>query len=106
MQSPPARPLLGLAAHLGRSVQRLATDAAIGRIRSIPRGLADLDATYLSDIMGLPVTSVAVIDGTAGTSSRARLALTGKGVPESVFVKMAAETAATRLMGELGRLGD
>ncbi len=106
MQSPPARPLLGLAAHLGRSVQRLATDAAIGRTRSIPRGVAELDATYLSDIMGLPVTSVAVIGETAGTSSRARLALTGKGVPASVFVKMAAETAATRLMGELGRLGD
>ena len=26
-------------------------------------------------------------------------------MPDSVFVKLAAETAATRLMGELGRLG-
>jgi hypothetical protein len=31
--------------------------------------------------------------------------LTGDGVPESVFVKIGAQTAATRLMGELGRLG-
>ena len=54
--------------------------------------------------MGSTVTSVSVIGGDAGTSSRARLALTGDGVPESVFVKMPAETAATRLMGELGRL--
>ncbi len=56
--------------------------------------------------MGSTVTSVSVIGGDAGTSSRARLALTGDGVPESVFVKMPAETAATRLMGELGRLAD
>ena len=52
------------------------------------------------------VTSVSVIGGDAGTSSRARLALTGDDVPESVFVKMAAETAATRLMGEVGSLAE
>lgn len=45
-----------------------------------------------------------MIGGDAGTSSRARLALTGDDVPASVFVKMPAETVATRLMGELGRL--
>ena len=56
--------------------------------------------------MGRTVTSVSVIGGDAGTSSRARLALTGDGVPESVFVKMPAETAATRLMGELGSLAE
>jgi hypothetical protein len=57
-------------------------------------------------VMGRSVRSVSVIGGDAGTSSRARLALTGPDVPATVFVKMAAETAATRLMGELGRLGD
>ena len=97
-------PALGLAAHLGQGVQRIATDATIGRMRALPRRPADLDAAYLSQLMGHRVTSVAVIGGDAGTSSRARLALTGDDVPESVFVKMAAETAATRLMGELGRL--
>jgi len=56
--------------------------------------------------MGSTVTSVSVISRDAGTSSRARLALTGDGVPESVFVKMPAETAATRMMGELGRLAE
>jgi hypothetical protein len=97
-------PVLGLAAHLGRGMQRVATDAVIGRLRSLPRSINDLDAQALSAIMGCRVTSVSIIGGDAGTSSRARLALTGDGVPASVFVKMPAETVATRLMGELGRL--
>ncbi len=99
-------PIVGLASHLGRGVQRIATDAVVGRVRSLPRTIGDLDAKALSQIMGRTVTSVSVIGGDAGTSSRARLALTGDGVPASVFVKMPAETAATRLMGELGRLAD
>jgi hypothetical protein len=99
-------PIVGLASHLGRGVQRIATDAIIGRVRSLPRTIGDLDATALSQIMGRTVTSVAAIGGDAGTSSRARLALTGDGVPESVFVKMPAETVATRLMGEMGRLAE
>lgn len=98
--------VIGLAAHLGRGVQRIATDATVGRIRSLPRSVADLDAAYLSQLIGRTVTSVSVIGGDAGTSARARIALTGDGVPESVFVKMAAETVATRLMGEMGRLAE
>ncbi|MDV3127363.1 ecdysteroid 22-kinase family protein [Mycobacterium sp. 21AC1] len=97
-------PALGLAAHLGQGVQRIVTDAAIGRLRTLPRRVVDLDAAYLSGLTGWAVTSVEVIGGDAGTSSRARLALTGEDAPASVFVKMAAETVATRLMGELGRL--
>ena len=97
-------PVLGLAAHLGRGVQRVATDAVIGRLRSLPRSINDLDAQALSTIMGRRVSSVSIIGGDAGTSSRARLTLTGDGVPDSVFVKMPAEMVATRLMGELGRL--
>jgi hypothetical protein len=85
-------------------MQRVATDAAIGRVRSLPRSINDLDAQTLSKLIGRQVTSVEIIGGDAGTSSRARLALTGDGVPASVFVKMPAETAATRMMGELGRL--
>ncbi len=99
-------PVVGLASHLGRGVQRIATDAVVGRVRSIPRTVNDLDAAALTRIMGRTVTSVSVLGGDAGTSSRARLALTGDNVPASVFVKMSAETAATRLMGELGRLAD
>ena len=99
-------PTLRMAAHLGRGMQRVATDAAIGRLRSVPRTIRDLDAAALSQIMGCTVTSVSLIGGDTGTSSRARLALTGDGVPHSVFVKMAAQTAVTRLMGEIGILGE
>ena len=99
-------PALGLAAHLGRGMQRIATDAVLGRTRAIPRAIADLSPAHLSALLGRPVASVTRLDGDAGTSSRARLALTGDDVPASVFVKMPAETAATRLMGELGRLAD
>lgn len=100
-----AAPVAGLAAHLGRGVQRIATDAAIGRLRSLPRSVSELDATAISRIIGRQVTAVSVLSGDAGTSSRARLALTGDNVPPTVFVKLAAETVATRLMGEMGRLG-
>ncbi len=97
-------PIVGLASHLGRGVQRIATDAIVGRVRALPRTVADLDASALSQIMGCTVTSVSVIGGDAGTSSRARLALTGDGVPDSVFIKMPAVTVAPRVVGQLGRL--
>ena len=99
-------PVIGLAAHLGRGALRVATDVVVGRGRALPRTVADLDAPFLSRITGRAVTSVTVLGGDAGTSSRARLALTGDDVPDTVFVKMPAETAATRLMGELGRLAE
>ncbi|MDZ4266297.1 MAG: phosphotransferase, partial [Mycobacterium sp.] len=99
-------PAAGLASHLGRGMGRIVADTAIGRLRRLPRTTGDLDAAAMSQLIGRTVTSVSVIDGDAGTSSRARLALTGADVPATVFVKMAAETVATRLMGELGNLAD
>lgn len=99
-------PAVGLASHLGRGFRRIGTDTLIGRLLPLPRTIGDLDAAAMSALMDRRVTSVSVIGGDAGTSSRARLALTGDDVPASVFVKMAAETVATRLMGELGNLAD
>jgi aminoglycoside phosphotransferase (APT) family kinase protein len=99
-------PVAGLAAHLGRGVQRLATDAALGRSRAFPRRVADLDATALSRITGRAVTSVTILDGSVGTSSRSRLALTGEDAPASVFVKMSAGAASTRMLGEIANLGE
>jgi hypothetical protein len=95
----------GLAAHLGRGVGRVTTDAIVGSRAGLPRAVGDLDSSTLSKAMGRTVRSVRVLSSDAGTSSRARLVLTGDGVPESVFVKIGAQTVATRLMGELGRLG-
>lgn len=97
--------LLGLAAHLGRGAGRVATDAVVGGRFGLPRTVEEIDPAVLSRVMGTTVRSMRVLSSDAGTSSRARLVLTGKDVPESVFVKVAAKTAATRLMGELGRLG-
>jgi hypothetical protein len=81
------------------------TDAIVGSRAGLPRAVGDLDTAVLSRVMGRNVKSMRVLATDAGTSSRARLVLTGNDVPESVFVKIAARTAATRLMGELGRLG-
>ncbi|KUH98951.1 phosphotransferase [Mycolicibacterium acapulense] len=100
-----AAPVLGLAAHVGRGVQRIATDAAFGRLRPLPRSVSELDAPAMSRIIGRPVAAVSVLGGDSGTSSRVRLGLIGDDVPPTVFVKLAAETVATRLMGEMGRLG-
>ncbi|MBX9640785.1 MAG: ecdysteroid 22-kinase family protein [Mycobacteriaceae bacterium] len=100
-----ARSVIGLAAHLGRGVGRVASDAALVRRAGLPRTVDHVDAAALSDVMGTAVASVRVLGSDAGTSARARLALTGDGVPPTVFVKLAARTATTRLMGELGRLG-
>lgn len=95
-----------LGAHVGHGVGRLAVDAALGRARSFPRRVADLGPEVLSKVMRRTVDSVTVLEGEAGTSSRARLALSGRDVPESVFVKLSAATAATRMLGELARLGE
>jgi hypothetical protein len=45
-------PVLSVVAHLGRGVQRVATDAVLGRLRSLPRTIGDLDAAFLSQLMG------------------------------------------------------
>jgi aminoglycoside phosphotransferase (APT) family kinase protein len=99
-------PTVRLGVHLGHGVARLGVDAVLVRARPFPRRVEDLTPQALSRLMGRAVDSVSVIEGEAGTSSRARLALTGTGVPESVFVKLSAATAATRMLGELARLGE
>ncbi|OBA60571.1 phosphotransferase [Mycobacterium sp. 1100029.7] len=100
-----ARSVVGLAAHLGRGVGRVTADAVVGSRAGLPRTVADLNTAVLSRVLGRTVKSMRVLKSDSGTSSRAQLVLTGNDVPESVFVKLAAQTAATRLMGELGRLG-
>ena len=94
-----------LGALVGHGVQRLVTDSALAGTRRFPRRVQDLTAEWLSALMSLRVEAVSLIEGEAGTSSRARLALSGDDVPASVFVKLSAATAATRMLGELARLG-
>ena len=60
----PARlvPVAGLAAHIGHGVQRIATDAAISRMRSIPRHIGELDAAYLARLTGHRIESMSALD--------------------------------------------
>jgi hypothetical protein len=97
--------VIGLAGHLGRGIGRVAADTVVGSRAGLPRSVADIDAAVLSDVMGRRVRSARILGSDAGTSSRARVVLTGHDVPDSVFIKLSAETAATRMIGELGRLG-
>ena len=101
-----ARNVVGLAGHLGRGIGRVTTETVVGGRAGLPRTVEAIDAALLSKVMGNTVRAASVLGSDAGTSSRARLALTGDDVPQTVFVKIAAQTAATRLMGELGRLGE
>ena len=39
-------PIIGLVSHLGRGMQRIATDGVVGRVRSFPRTIANPDASY------------------------------------------------------------
>lgn len=94
-----------LAGRIAHGVGRLGVDAALSSARSIPRGPADLTPGVLSRLMGRRVETVALLDGESGTSSRARLALTGEDVPTSVFVKLAAASGGIRMLGELAGLG-
>ena len=82
------------------------TDAVAGSVSALPRTPDRIDVGLLTRLLGTPVQTVTVLSGDAGTSSRARLRLTGDGVPTTVFAKLPARTAATRLIGELGRLGE
>ena len=97
---------LRFGAHAGRGVRRLAVDAALGGRCDFPRTVGDLTPELLSAITRLQISGIAVLDGAAGTSSRARLGLTGVDVPESVFVKMPAASAGIRMLGELAGLGE
>lgn len=93
----------------GRRVAVEVGRAGVDKVRrrgGVPRQAAGLGATDLSRLIARPVAGVRPLDGTTGTTDRARLALEGDGVPASVFVKTAAVEGATRLFGGLARLGE
>ena len=100
----PGPRLLRTPSRVALEVGRLAVDA-LPRPGRLPRSTADLDAATLSRVLGRHVDSVSVLDGTSGTTDRSRLAVEGRDLPGSVFVKMAATDAGTRLFGGLARLG-
>lgn len=97
-------PLVRSTRLLGREGLRFARDLASGG-RSAHRA-AEVDAGTLSALLGVHVRAVRALDGTSGTTDRCRLALSGKGMPASVFVKTSAPDAGTRVFGGLARLGE
>jgi hypothetical protein len=90
-----------VAVEVGRAV----TDG-VRRRGGLPRTAADLDAAALGRLLGRQVDSVTPLEGTTGTTDRARLAVEGPGLPASVFVKTAALDTGTRIFGGLARLGE
>jgi hypothetical protein len=68
-------PIVGLAGHLDRGLQQVSTGAVIGGFRSFSKRIPDRDPPALSQVIGRTVTSVSVIGGASGTSSRAQLAV-------------------------------
>ena len=72
----------------GRIVAEIARTATQRwRAGAVPRTPTDITATWLSGLLGRRVDEITVGDEEHGTATRARLALTGDGVPATVFVK-------------------
>lgn len=79
-------------------------DAGNFRAVTTPADPADLTAAWFSEVFGLPVTAVDLLDAHSGTTGRARVGLTGHSeLPASVFVKLQPFTAEQR--GFLRRIG-
>src|SRR3954447_22146771 len=97
------RPGLRVAGHLAREVARLGQDAVC---RGVPRRIDDVGTDDISRWLGTTVTGLRRIDGTSGTTDRARLALEGPDAPASVFLKVPAAKAGIRLFGYLAGLGE
>lgn len=90
--------------HVTREVRRLAADRVLRR--PLPRTLDGVDAELLTTLLGRRVDSAERLGGSEGTTDRARLALSGDGVPATVFVKTASHVPGTRLFGGLASLGE
>lgn len=97
----PALALLRLVGRIGREAGR----AALAPTGALPGGLEAYDAAALTRLLGRRVDEVTVLDGTSGTTDRARVGLRGRGLPPSVFLKTTARDAGTRVFGGLARLG-
>ncbi len=89
---------------LGKELGRLAHDR-LDRRTGLPRGLDDLTADVVGELLGRPVRRVERLAETTGTTARARLGVEGDSTPPSVFVKLAPRPAAVRLFVGLARLG-
>jgi hypothetical protein len=71
---------------------------------TIPAAVEDLRPDWFSEVLGLPVTAVHILDAHSGTTGRARVGLTGATeLPRSAFVKLQPFTEEQR--GFLRKVG-
>jgi hypothetical protein len=90
----------------GRVVAEMARTAAQRwRVGALPRTPTDITPAWLSQLLGRRVDAIAVCDQEHGTTTRARLALTGDGVPETVFVKTTPTRPIERIFHNVYGLG-
>lgn len=91
-----------------RTVGRVATEVGragvdLVRRRGTAPGVAGLERADLARLLGQPIGSARALEGTSGTTDRARFELDGA---RTVFVKTSATAVGTRLFGGLARLGE
>lgn len=72
----------------------------------MPRTPSDITAVWVSELLGRRVDEIAVCDEEQGAARRARLALTGDGVPATVFVKTTPARTIERLFNNVYGLGE
>jgi thiamine kinase-like enzyme len=82
------------------------TAAQRWRAGAVPRTPTDITAAWLSELLGRRVDEIAVCDEEHGTATRARLALTGDGVPATVFVKTTPTRPIERIFHNVYGLGE
>src|SRR5260370_28946746 len=91
----------------GRVVAEIARTATQRwRSGAVPRAPSDITAPWLSELIGRGVDDVSVRHEDHGTATRARLALTGDGVPATVFVKTTPTRPIERVFPNVYGLGE
>jgi fructosamine-3-kinase len=76
------------------------------RVGAVPRTPTDITTLWLSELLGRRVDEIAVYDQEHGTATRARLALTGDGLPTTVFVKTTPTRPVERLFNNVYGLNE
>lgn len=72
---------------------------------TIPVDIEDLSPAWFTAALDVDVTAAEILDAHSGTTGRARVALEGAGVPDSVFVKLAPFDADQRAFVRMTGLG-
>jgi hypothetical protein len=91
--------------HAARELGRVVADR-LPLCHRLPRRLDEVDAAFLTQVLGRHVETVTPLDGTEGTTDRRRVALTGDDVPATAFLKVASHAVGNRLFGGLAALGE